>query len=1271
MLVVLLEDLGSKQLCDEAESAGNRHSFSFYPLIRKLAPKSSRSSLGVRCKLVGANTLEEEADMFANFFAQLFNVDSKAKLLEVNDWDWRTAPTCQDLGNAFHRIPLLKAVPPNQPLGGIWKIALHSPLVQGCIDKTIQAFPQTGIPKQFRNGFLTLLPKPGRSGKDVRHYRPLVIQCCLGKAFLRWVAQQVLSIARPLLYQHPQFAYLPGRDAEMAIFRAQSFISERRRLAGYTQIPAVWSRSGIESPDCSGCIVISLDLSNAFDKVDRSLLLKKLHGLGLASDLLGVIGAWYLEPSYELKLGELYRTVKTSRGVRQGCTLAPLLWVIYVHALIEDLRAANAEVDWLNLLTAYADDLLLCFGIDKPGDVERACSTILFFLSFLEKFGLEVNVEKTQVLCRLVGRSARRLLSKKLLVRDGVRRFKVSSEITLPWKEEIEYLGVLLSWKKGEDSILHHRLQRGRRAFAMLHQWWRMPLSLALKLRLFHSMIIPVYAYGLSGAGLSEKGSLLLKKDVIRCLRRIARSPVHITLESNERLMRRLRAQDPVFRIQVSCCQLLRRMFLTLSVQVCSSSTLEHSITVHKKLATSWWKTMLAGLLRCFPNLRADASFQQLLSLLSSTPKDRLCYKVLSQQDVQEASPPKDSLQVIDARYVCSGCQRSFTSYQHLRSHQHHNRCAWERIVATYEPSIDNHTQDPVCAWCHRSFLWWSGLRSHIERGQCPHMALRRQHLLDLAGRPAPLPKHHVDADLSCHCVLCGRWIKLTRSLSSHLSRAHPQEYALGKARYKKADLSNIDVRHSCPYCHSKMDRADNMRTHVRSNCMVLLQRFIAGVPFPLSVDNPGCPPSEHASQRTASHGAEGRAEVLISTRDRRTSSSMGRAVSAPCETRQIRRRIRGKQRDPRCRHDGGTAQQQQARSSEGQEQGQTDVTASSEGLQSRSSTLFRPTIDQSSQACATAAGDVTVSQPRLRLSSTYGPRRVQGNCSQLSRGEQSLETGNGRSEASEGVIACPDAKDDHGHIGCTSGRTLDSEGWRSSLRLRAERLAVVLRTGLGCSSSTNDTSTARTNSYTRCSHEDPRRTLLQHSRRRIGALESSEAITDNLAHNSLADLDSDEPSESGRNANVGAVSHVREPLLLGVVGLDASARSRKTQHIGHTGDASSVSSTLLSLTEAELLQKCACLLNQNAIQCYMNAVFSALLGLLLHSPTLTADWDPRLAMAITAVPLYPIKVDLPSIPEWQELLQGWPIVRQEDAGEFLLFLSQRLSLILSKAVWS
>ena len=277
-----------------------------------------------------------------------------------------------------------------------------------------------------------------------------------------------------------------------------------------------------------------------------------------------------------------------------------------------------------------------------------------------------------------MGKSSRKCFNKHIRVQEGIRKLRINASLLLPVKTEIEYLGVKLSWKRCSDSIVLHRIQRGRRAFAMLHQWWRMPLSLSLKVRLFSVMIIPVFCYGVNAGGLSDKASYMLRKELLRCLRRLAKSPAHITLESDERLLSRLNVVHPATRVQVACCQLLRRMLQTLRPEVCACGSLALMADRHAALQSPWWSSLRKGLQKLFPSAPEVMSFNDVRRLLLSASRTKIHISCVS----STTSLPKNILSPELFEYKCEGCGRYFFNYNRLRSHQYGSKCAWNKEEA-------------------------------------------------------------------------------------------------------------------------------------------------------------------------------------------------------------------------------------------------------------------------------------------------------------------------------------------------------------------------------------------------------------------------------------------------------------------------------------------------------------------------------------------------------------------------------------------------------------
>lgn len=76
-------------------------------------------------------------------------------------------------------------------------------------------------------------------------------------------------------------------------------------------------------------MVIKLDLANAFDRVRHSFLFDVLHKLGFGQNFIKWIRACISEPWIApLVNGRATEFFKASRGLRQGCPLSPLLFVL-------------------------------------------------------------------------------------------------------------------------------------------------------------------------------------------------------------------------------------------------------------------------------------------------------------------------------------------------------------------------------------------------------------------------------------------------------------------------------------------------------------------------------------------------------------------------------------------------------------------------------------------------------------------------------------------------------------------------------------------------------------------------------------------------------------------------------------------------------------------------------------------------------------------------------------------------------------------------------
>ena len=109
----------------------------------------------------------------------------------------------------------------------------------------------------------------------------------------------------------------------------------------------------------TGGIQASFDVTQAFDRLGWTLVQEALIDAQVPVELRGQLLDFYRHLGYHLRFGDEHAVVRASRGVKQGCKLAPLLWSLTTGLLMRRLARRTSQAWLLRVLTALADDLHL------------------------------------------------------------------------------------------------------------------------------------------------------------------------------------------------------------------------------------------------------------------------------------------------------------------------------------------------------------------------------------------------------------------------------------------------------------------------------------------------------------------------------------------------------------------------------------------------------------------------------------------------------------------------------------------------------------------------------------------------------------------------------------------------------------------------------------------------------------------------------------------------------------------------------------------------
>ena len=199
------------------------------------------------------------------------------------------------------------------------------------------------FPDIFKRALIRpLLKKPQLDANDYSSYRPIANLSFLSKTLERIVASQLCTyLEQSNLLPNFQSAYRRNHSTETAILKVVNDI--QRSLDDQKEV-----------------VLVLLDLSSAFDTLDHSILLDRLHSrYGISDIALKWLISYLRDRSQSVVVGDASSSERhLLYGVPQGSVLGPLLFALY-FAPLEDIIHAHGLTCMF-----YADDTQLYIMLD-------------------------------------------------------------------------------------------------------------------------------------------------------------------------------------------------------------------------------------------------------------------------------------------------------------------------------------------------------------------------------------------------------------------------------------------------------------------------------------------------------------------------------------------------------------------------------------------------------------------------------------------------------------------------------------------------------------------------------------------------------------------------------------------------------------------------------------------------------------------------------------------------------------------------------------------
>jgi hypothetical protein len=237
------------------------------------------------------------------------------------------------------------------------------------------------FPPSIMKGVLSLLHK-GDSRKKLTNWQPITLLNVAYKLFAKVLQLRLQPVLMELI-SPDQSTFLPLR-----------FILDNLLLTMETM---AWVEASHQP-----LIFLKLDFSNAYDMVDWGFLLKVLAKFGFPAEFVAWTRMLFLDASASVKVnGSTITPFEICRGVRQGCPLAPYLFLVVAEVLNAMVKSEVYRGAILGIklpmenrqqtLAQYADDTLLTL----LGEECSVKTVIRMLESFCLGSGLVLNWTKS------------------------------------------------------------------------------------------------------------------------------------------------------------------------------------------------------------------------------------------------------------------------------------------------------------------------------------------------------------------------------------------------------------------------------------------------------------------------------------------------------------------------------------------------------------------------------------------------------------------------------------------------------------------------------------------------------------------------------------------------------------------------------------------------------------------------------------------------------------------------------------------------------------
>jgi hypothetical protein len=320
------------------------------------------------------NGITERAEVLSEYFSSVFTIDNQTKTIPGNKYSGQIIDhavfTEEDVFIKLNSLNSAKSPGPDsihprvlkelarefsEPLSNIFNTSVNE-------GKT---------PSDWKLADITAVHKKGDKSLP-ENYRPISLTCVVCKVMEQLIRDKLMEhLTTNNMLSNKQFGFIKGKSTTLQLLKVLDDWTEAVELGQQTDI-------------------IYTDFQKAFDSVPHIRLLNKLSSFGIKGNIQNWIKAFLLDRKQRVKIkGHVSAWAPVISGVPQGSVLGPLLFVLYINDIVENLQCK---------CYLYADDMKIYTVVKSQDDIARLQLDVNEVVDWAENWLIKLNVSKCKVL---------------------------------------------------------------------------------------------------------------------------------------------------------------------------------------------------------------------------------------------------------------------------------------------------------------------------------------------------------------------------------------------------------------------------------------------------------------------------------------------------------------------------------------------------------------------------------------------------------------------------------------------------------------------------------------------------------------------------------------------------------------------------------------------------------------------------------------------------------------------------------------------------------